>query len=213
MSQSIIRSSILISSLAAAAGMNAAVAAQHLLDRVVARVNGVAITLTDVVAAVGLGIVEAGPGEDTAAATQRLIDRQLMLAEVARFAPPEPEPAALTRALDAVKARVGATLPALLESTGLDEARLRDLVRDTLRIQAYLDQRFGTTVQVTDEEVERYYREHPQEFTRNGILMAFEDASPIARQRAAALRRQTLIDQWLGDLRRRADVAVPPPLK
>ena len=185
-------------------------AGAQLLDRVVARVNGVPITLTDVNAAIGLGLVTPPAGEDPrAAATRQLIDRQLMLAEVARFVPPEPDAAAVARGVDAVRTRAGAGLPALLESTGLDEQRLVDLMRDTLRIEAYLDQRFGATVQVTDEEVERYYREHPGEFTRAGSLMAFEEAAPIARQRAAALRRRALIEQWLSDLRARAEIALP----
>ena len=47
-----------------------------------------------------------------------------------------------------------------MEATGIDEARLRDTARDTLRIQAYLNQRFGTTVQVRDEEGALYYRNH-----------------------------------------------------
>jgi hypothetical protein len=182
----------------------------QLLDRVLARVNGVPITLTDVNAAIGLGLVNTPAGQDPRdAATRQLIDRQLMLAEVARFAPPEPDAAAVTREVDAVRKRAGAGLPALLESTGLDEDRLHDLMRDRLRIEAYLDQRFGATVQVTDEEVERYYREHPAEFTRAGALMAFEEAAPIARQRAASLRRQALIEQWLADLRARAEIALP----
>jgi hypothetical protein len=185
-------------------------ASAQLLDRVVARVNGVPITLTDVDAAIGLGLVNAPAGQDArAAATRQLIDRQLMLAEVARFVPPEPDAAAVRREVEAVRTRVGAGLPALLEATGLDEQRLTDLMRDSLRIEAYLDQRFGATVQVNDEEVERYYRDHPAEFTRAGILMAFEEAAPIARQRAAAQRRQTLIGQWVSDLRARAEIVLP----
>ena len=97
-----------------------------------------------------------------------------------------------------------------MQSTGLDEQRIRDLARESLRIQAYLNQRFGATLQVSDEEVEQYYRGHPEEFTRNGVLMSFEEAAPIARQRASALRRSALIAQWLRDLRARAEVATPP---
>jgi hypothetical protein len=78
------------------AGVASPAAAQQLLDRVVARVDGYAITLTDVNAALALGVVEAPAGADPqAAAVQRLIDRQLLLTEVARFAPPEPDPAAV----------------------------------------------------------------------------------------------------------------------
>ncbi len=185
--------------------------AQQLIDRVVARVNGAPITLTDVNAAVGLGLVEHARPDDLEEATRQLIDRQLILGEVARFSPPEPDTAAIEREIAALKARPGAALDALMQSTGLDEQRIRDLARESLRIQAYLDQRFGTSVQVSDEEVEQYYRGHPEEFTRNGVLMAFDEAAPIARQRASALRRAALIAQWLRDLRARAEVAEGRP--
>src|SRR2546421_616354 len=64
--------------------------AQQLLDRVFARVDGYPITLTDVQAAIGLGVIQVPQGSDPiAAGTQQMIDRQLELTEVQRFPPPE----------------------------------------------------------------------------------------------------------------------------
>ncbi len=64
---------------------------------------------------------------------------------------------------------------------------------------------------MSEDEVEQYYRGHPEEFTRNGMLMPFEEAAPLARERAAALRRAALVAQWLRDLRARAEVAEGRP--
>ena len=179
----------------------------QLLDRVVARVDGYAITLTDVNAALALGVIEAPPGAGReAAAIQRLIERQLVLAEVARFLPPEPVPVAIDAEVEVMRARAGDRLASVMDATGLDEDRIRVMARDTLRIQAYLNQRFGATVQVSDEEVAQYYRTHAEEFTRGGVLMPFGEAEPIARQRAAAERRDSTIAQWLRDLLARAEV-------
>jgi hypothetical protein len=184
---------------------------QQLLDRVVARVNGSAITLTDVQAAIGLGLVDVPAGSGvTTPAVQQLIDRQLLLGEVARFSPPEPDPAAVDTETAAMKKRVGARLDALIRATGLDEARIHETARDTLRIQAYLNQRFGTTLQVSDEEVDEYYRAHPGEFSRDARVIPFEEAEPVARQRAAAERRGATIAQWVRDLRSRAEITLPP---
>ena len=183
----------------------------QLLDRVVARVGGYAITLTDVNAALALGVIEAPSGEvGQAAAIQRLIERQLVLAEVARFSPPEPVQAAVDGEVEAMRARAGDRLDAVMESTGIDEDRIRVMARDTLRIQAYLNQRFGTTLPVSDEEIAQYYRTHPEEFTRNGMLMPFGEAEPIARQRAAVERRNSTIAQWLRDLFARAQTVERP---
>lgn len=175
--------------------------------------NGYAITLSDVKAALALGLVDVPPEAGEQAVIDRLVERQLVLREVARFAPPEPSAAAVAREVDAIKARTGGRLAAILETTGLDDARLRDIARDTLRIDAYLNQRFGPTAQLTEEEVLQYYRMHPDEFTRQGRLMPFAEADDLARERASAERRAATIAQWMRDLRARADIVMPrtPP--
>ena len=180
--------------------------AQVLLDRVLARVNGIAITLSDVRAAQGLGLTGDG---DASEAIEVLVQRQLILAEVQRFQPPEPPAAAIDAEAATLRARSGADLARLLASTGLDDSRVRAIARENLRIQSYLDLRFGTNLQVTDEEVEEYYRTHPEEFTRNGELQPFNQVQSDVRLRASTLRRQGTIDQWLRDLRTRADVSMP----
>ncbi len=183
--------------------------AQQLIDRVVARVDGYPITLTDVQAALGLGLIQPPAGSDPiAAARQQMVDRQLELTEVQRFPPPEPNPAAVAREAARLKMNAGGRLAALMQSTGLSEQRITDIARDNLRIAGYLDQRFGTAVQVRDEEVANYYRTHEAEFTRGGETVPFEEAEPVARQRVSDERRRMTVDQWIRDLRGRADVAL-----
>jgi peptidyl-prolyl cis-trans isomerase SurA len=188
------------------------VAGQQLIERVLARVNGAAITLTDVRTALAFGLVDVPAGGDReAGALERLIDRRLVLAEVARFAPPEPAAADVTREAAVLTATAGRDVESVMASTGIDEGRLREFARDNLRIRAYLDQRFGSTVQLTEDEVERYYRIHPEEFTREGRLAPFAEVEPTVRARAAAERRATIVAQWVRDLRTRATVSLPTP--
>ena len=184
--------------------------AQQLIDRVVARVDGYALTLSDVRAAIGLGVVEAAT-EDVG--VEAVIERQLVLAEVARFAPPEPLPDAVEREAMRLRSHAGAQLAGLMAATGLDEARIREMARDNLRVEAYLNQRFGTTVQLTEEEVLQYYRIHPDEFTSAGRLMPFAEAEPEARTRAAGERRAAMVGQWHRDLRGRAEIVLTTPRK
>ena len=180
---------------------------QQLLDRIVARVNGAAITLTDVNAAIALGIVDSSAVQ--AAAIEQLIDRQLVLGEVARFLPPEPPAAAVAVEAGSLTTNAGQKLAEVMASTGIDEARIQQLARENLRIQAYLNQRFGLTPQLTEEEVAQYYRIHPEEFTRGGTLMPFTEAEPLARERASAERRATTVANWMRDLRARAQINRP----
>ena len=183
--------------------------AQELLDRVVARVSGQAITLSDARAAMRLGLVEPIEGVDPVLlAVRQLIERRLVLAEVARFAPPEPDAAALDREFTALRARVGSAgdAAALERSTGYGEEQIREVARDNLRIQAYLNQRFGANVQPSDEEVGQYYRTHLDQFTRDGRVIPFVEAESEARQKAAAERRQALVFQWMRELYQRGDI-------
>jgi hypothetical protein len=182
--------------------------AQQLIDRVLARVGTTAVTMTDVRIAIELGLVEASGQNQQSVALERTIDRQLQLTEVARFAPPEPAVAAVQEEIAALKMRAGPNLSALMTSTGLDEARLEQVARETLRIRAYIAQRFGTTVQATEDEARKYYEEHPAEFTRDGVRMPFEQAETLARQLASAERLRVTIEQWIRDLRMRSDVVI-----
>jgi hypothetical protein len=175
---------------------------------VVARVDGTPVTLTDVQAGIGLGVIRASGADQVDAGTQQMIDRQLELAEVQRFPPPEPDPAAVMREAARLRMNAGSRLPALMASTGLNDQRIVDIARENLRIASYLDQRFGTVVQVSDEEVADYIRTHANEFTRGGEAIPFEEAEPVARQRVSDTRRRATVEQWIRDLRSRADVAM-----
>jgi hypothetical protein len=115
------------------------------IDRVVAVVVGQVIMLSDVTAAQELGLESVEPGPDPVRALlSRLIDRDLMLAEVDRYAPPEPDPGAIDRGLAAIRNRFSspAAYDAVLTRCGIDEKHVRETIRQNLRIDAYLEQRF-----------------------------------------------------------------------
>jgi hypothetical protein len=182
-------------------------AGQTLLDRVVARVNGSVILLSDVRAAVAVGLIEAAP--DSPDAVEQMVQRTLLVEEVNRFPPPEPTGEAVDGELARLRARAGGSLDDVERTTGIQADHVRLLARDRLRIQVYIDQRFGVTVPLTDEQVLQYYRAHPDEFTANGEVVPFERAQGLARERAGLEQRQRTISQWLRDLRSRADVNIP----
>jgi len=118
----------------------------EIIDRVLAVVAGQVITLSDVTAARELGLQPAaGAADPVRAVLTRLIDRELELAEVDRYAPPEPSAEAVDRAVDVIRGRfpsVQAFEEALARS-GLDDRHLRETLRQDLRIRAYEDQRFA----------------------------------------------------------------------
>ena len=183
-------------------------AAQSLVDRVAARVNGSVILLSDVRAAVMLGLVDAVE-PDSEDAVEQMVQRTLLIEEVNRFPPEEPSPEAIAGELGRLRERAGGSFDALERASGLTADQVRILARDRLRIQLYIDQRFGLTVPLTDEQVLQYYRDHPDEFTSGGQVVPFERAQGLVRERAGLAQRQQTISRWLGDLRGRADVSLP----
>jgi hypothetical protein len=125
--------------------MAGATAAAETIDRVLAVVAGQLIMQSDVVAVRDLGIVPATAGADPVGSVlSRLIDRELMLVEVDRYAPPEPEAAEIDREVAAVRARFPSdtAFADVLARTGFDVNHVREVVRQDLRLRAYLDQRF-----------------------------------------------------------------------
>jgi hypothetical protein len=118
----------------------------EIIDRALAVVAGVVITQSDAVAASELGIVTNEATDDPIGGIlAQLVERQLVLIEVDRSAPPEPSAEAVDRRLQAIRARFASTAAyeAVLRRSGIDETRLRQTLRDQLRIEAYLDQRFS----------------------------------------------------------------------
>ena len=117
------------------------------IDRVLAVVAGQLITLSDVTAAADLGLQTAdGAADPVRAVLAKLIDRELVLAEVERYAPPEPTAEAVDREVARVRQRFAspAAFDAALARSGIDEKHLRETLRQDLRLRAYLDQRFST---------------------------------------------------------------------
>jgi hypothetical protein len=180
----------------------------EIIERVLAVVAGDVITLADVTAAHDFGLVPSVATADPIAdVLARLIDRSLMLAEVDRYAPPEPTPADIDGALAAVRGRFS-TQPAFdaaLARAGMDEKYLRETLRQDLRIRAYIEQRFMVPAP-GDDELAAYYQAHIAAYTQNGRPIPLEEVrSPLA-QAVIAERRGALVNTWVAGLRRRAEI-------
>jgi hypothetical protein len=136
------------------------VAIAETIDRVLAVVAGDLITLSDVNAAAELGLVtpSSGTADPIRDVLSQLIDRELELAEVERYAPPEPTAEAVDDAVQMVRGRF--TTPqafaAVLLRWGIDEQHLRGTLRENLRIRAYLDQRFANGTQPRQQLIDEW---------------------------------------------------------
>jgi hypothetical protein len=125
----------------------------ELIERTLALVGGQPITLNDTRAATALGLLDANlsPASDV---LSRLVDRELILREVQRYGPPAPSESAVDARLDELRKRFAdaSALTRVLDSTGFTEVRLRSWLREDLRAQAYLAQRFASATPATRVE-------------------------------------------------------------
>jgi hypothetical protein len=140
----------------------------------------------------------------------KLVERELMRAEIERFGMPQPTADALDARVREVRARFASVEAwnSALETCGLSESRLRAWVADDWRIEQYLQQRFDAAAQPTDDEVQQYYLSREREFVTDGRPRPFEEVRDEARRRLTDVRRRTLVDEWLSGLRRRTEIVV-----
>ena len=188
----------------------AAVGAE-IIDRILAVVGGELIMLSDANLARRLGLVPASTTDPDPVRTalDALIERQLQLIEVNRYVPPEPGDAAIQARLAAVRSRFASDdeLDAVLAQYGLTREQLRLRLRDDLRIESYLSQRFDAAIQPTDEDVIAYYRAHQAEFTKDGVPRPYIEVRDDIRARLARERRSAAMRDWLAGLRRRVEIS------
>jgi hypothetical protein len=181
----------------------------EVIDRVMAVVGGQLITQSDVRGALAFGLVDVGEAADPVGrALDRLIDRELVLSEVDRYQPPEPRADEVAARVQAIERRFPsqAAFTAALNTSGFTEARLSEAMRNDLRIERYLEQRFTATAQPTDEEVATYFRDHASEFASGGRTPPLDEVREQVRRKLTAERHAALVADWIQGLQRRADI-------
>jgi hypothetical protein len=119
------------------------VAAQTQIDGVLLRFGSDVVTQSDVREARVLKLLDVSDATDQGY-VDALVNRRLMLAELRRASIPDPATAQIDARYQKWVASLGAgaDVPALLGRVGMSEAGLRGWLRDDLRLQSYLDQRF-----------------------------------------------------------------------
>ncbi len=172
------------------------------VDRLVAVVEQRALMQSDVELALRLGSVEpATPGGPSP--VDQLVDRELVRLEVDRFAVNEPPASAVDERL---AARAGAEPVAAwvhaLTAYGVPADGIRRRVADDIRIEAYLEQRFGAAAQPTEVEVVERAR------AEGAGVPVPRQALDAARAALVRERRARLVADWVDGLRRRAAVHV-----
>jgi len=198
------------------------------LDRVVAVVNGRAILSSDVQEEALLSVLE--PGESQGAkdspqeALERLISRTIIRQQIreedARTIEPTQQEVAerigQMRKLLPVCVRENCATDAgwniFLVTHGLTEPRVNAYVRGRMQILRFIEMRFRQGVQISQDEIETYYR--------NTLLPQYKtgQSSPPLNQVAPRIQEillqqqvNAMFDGWLDSLRKQGEVEILDP--
>lgn len=135
-------------------------AAQEVVDRIVARVENDVILLSEVRALSRYQLLVEGKSESDAAVLDRLIDQWVVRteAEASRF--PHPTDTEIQNGMERLANSFASPteFEARKKQAGLSEAEMRTLVTGQLFLRGYLDSRFRPAVQVDAKAIEDFYQ-------------------------------------------------------
>lgn len=187
------------------------------IDRLVAAVNGKAITEQDLELARSLNAVLSGGAfsgvrfgkQDV----DRLIDQELLREELKNFGRvqgasggAESEETDVTRRLESLRNRYAGQggLSAVLEKFGLEESELLAHLRHQSAILAFVNFRFRPFAAVSEDDIKTYYEGRlAEQFRKSGLQLP--PLASIAGKIEEILREEkinAMLDQWIGDIRR-----------
>lgn len=156
---------------------------------------------------------------DKASALQRLIDRQLIAAEMgdARYMQPSDED--LQQDVTKLRAQVpgGAadqSWQKLLAGYGLTDVMLRDHLRTELQVMNFVEVRLRPNVHIQTEEIQAYYRDQvlPDLQKTGGKFVSLTEVEPRIRELLTQQRMDQLLDAWLHNLRQQAQIQTSIPI-
>ena len=179
------------------------------LDRVLAVVSGSVILESDVRSFVALGLVdESVTGQSNEEVTSYLIRRRLIIDEIERYGLQEPlESMVELRMIEVLESFSSEKkLSTVLENVGLSLEDLRQLIKDDVKLENYIEKRFSGMSVPTESQLQQYYDLNQDDFRTNGIVLPFGDVRRQVLKKLEDRMRIDLVAEWVEDLQRRGDV-------
>lgn len=197
---------------------------QEVVDKMVAVVNGrELITYSDLLWQLALQPdtpLDQPRPEDLQRALQILIDQRLIAQEAENLPAITPRREEIERALKDLYSRFpsSADFYRRLNRVGLGEnsEQLREIIRQRVSIENYLDFRFRSFTVVTPQEVADYYRDvYVPRLRRQApgrIVPKVEEATPEIEKELTASKIESDVDEFLEDARERAEIVILSPV-
>ena len=150
---------------------------------------------------------------------QRLIDRQLLLAQMADTGYLQPSEEELQNDVVKLRSQVpegqnNENWEKLLAGYDLSDQLLRKHLRAEFQVMNFVEVRLRPNIHVPPDEVEAYYRNQllPDLEKAGGKIIAFADVEPRIRELLTQEHMNELLDAWLHNLRQQAEIRSSVPL-
>jgi peptidyl-prolyl cis-trans isomerase SurA len=199
-----------------------------MLDKVVAVVNNHAILESDLGDEIRLSVLDPNRGGLGVLTRQQALEQLIARALIQQQIRQEDESAAepSQKEVDARLSEIRRESPAcarrncstdegwkaFLAGHGLTAARVQSYLRFRLEILRFIEQRFREGIQITPQEIEKYYHDTllPQ-YTQGQDVPSLEKVSPRIQEILLQQQVNVMFDEWLDNLRKQGDVEVLDP--
>jgi hypothetical protein len=144
-------------------------------------------------------------------AAERMVDQTLVRTEMQESRYPPPSAADTEAALQEEQTRYGndAAYRRALVEYGVSEVDLKTRLAWQLMLVRFVDVRFRPGIQITDEEIRKYFDEH----MRAGLMQAHPGQTPSVDDHRASIQETLIsqaagqqVEQWLKEARRRTHI-------
>ncbi len=157
---------------------------------------------------------------DRVIALQRLIDRQLLKAQMGNSQALQPSEYDLQNDVAKLRAQIpegkdDQSWHKLLASYGLTEELLKAHLRTEVQVMNFVEVRLRPNVHVQPEEIEAYYKNQllpDLEQAGGGKAVSFQDVEPRIRELLTQQHMDELLDAWLHNLRQQAEIRTSVPI-
>ncbi len=156
---------------------------------------------------------------DRVEALQRLIDRQLLEAQMGNETFLQPAQEEIDKDVAKLRRQVpngddDQAWQKALASYGLTPDTLKEHLRTEVRVMNFVEVRLRPNVHVQPEEIEAYYRNQllPDLQKTGGAMVTLNEAEPSIRELLVQQRMDELMDAWLHNLRQQAEIRSTVPI-
>ena len=156
---------------------------------------------------------------ERAAALQRLIDRELLAAQMEGQTALRPAQTEVTADIAKLRQNLGvadddAKWQALEKSYGLTEAAIATHLENEVQVMNFIDVQLRPNVRIQDAEVQAYYQSRvvPDLKQTGAKMVPLEQVAPNIRELLVQRHMDEVLDAWLHNLRQQSHIQTLVPL-